>query len=79
MRGSKCSWLRDAIGGFLGGCVDKDTSGVMHHDKPTFRESKVYLSDNKIQPMIHQLEATADRVMDRKNDDEMRLSITLKI
>lgn len=66
---SQCSWLSDAIGGFFGDCVDKATSGMIDHAKQAFRESMDYLFDNKIQPMIHQLEATADRVMDHARDD----------
>ena len=38
MPGSQLSWLSDAIGGFFEGCVDKATSGVMHHTMQAFRE-----------------------------------------
>jgi ElaB/YqjD/DUF883 family membrane-anchored ribosome-binding protein len=66
---SKCGWLGDMLGGFFGNVVDKATSGMIDHAKQAFRESMDYVFDNKIQPLIHQLEATADRVMDHAKDD----------
>lgn len=67
--GTKCGWLSNIIGGFFGGIVDKATSGMIDHAKQAFRESMDYVFDKKISPLINQLEATADRVMDRARDD----------
>jgi hypothetical protein len=67
--GTKCGWLGNLIGDFFGGVVDKATDGMIEHAKQAFRESMDYVFDNKINPLINQLEATADRVMDRAKDD----------
>lgn len=66
---AKCGWLGKIIGGFFGDVVDKATSGMIDHAKAAFRESMDYLFDKKILPLINQLEATADRVMDHAKDD----------
>jgi hypothetical protein len=66
---TKCGWLSNLVGGFFGGVVDKATDGMIEHAKQAFRESMDYVFDNKINPLINQLEATADRVMDRAKDD----------
>ena len=66
---TKCGFLSDMLGGFFGNIVDGATKGMIDRAKQAFRESMDYLFDNKLQPMIHQLEATADRVLDRARDD----------
>ncbi len=67
--GTKCGWLSSMLGGFFGDIVDGATSGMIEHAKQAFRESMDYVFDKKINPLINQLEATADRVMDRAKDD----------
>ena len=66
---SKCGWISDTIGGWFGGIVDKASSGMIDHAKQAFRESMDLLFDTKIQPLINQLEATANRVLDHAKDD----------
>jgi hypothetical protein len=67
--GTNCGWLSNLVGNFFGGVVDKATDGMIEHAKQAFRESMDYVFDNKINPLINQLEATADRVMDRAKED----------
>jgi ElaB/YqjD/DUF883 family membrane-anchored ribosome-binding protein len=66
---TKCGFISDVLGRFFGGIVDGATKGMIDNAKQAFRESMDYLFDNKLQPLIHQLEATADRVLDRAKDD----------
>lgn len=66
---SKCGFISNLIGNFFGDIVDKASSKLVDHAKEAFRESMDYLFDNKILPLINQLEATADRVMDHAKDD----------
>jgi hypothetical protein len=67
--GTNCGWIKKTVGKFFGGVVNKATEGTIDHSKQAFRESMDYVFDNKINPLINQLEATADRVIDRAKDD----------
>jgi F0F1-type ATP synthase membrane subunit b/b' len=65
----KSGWVSDLLGGFFGDIVDDATKGLIDNAKEAFRESMDYLFDNKIKDMINQIEATADRVIDKAKDD----------
>jgi len=66
---TKCGVISDLLGGFWGDIIDKATEGMIDNVKQAFRESMDYLFDEKILPLINQLEASADRVMDHAKDD----------
>lgn len=68
-RPAKCGWISNMLGGFFGDIVDGATSGLIDNAKAAFRESMDYLFDHKVLPLINQLEATANRVMDHARDD----------
>lgn len=66
---SNCGGIANILGGFFGYLVDKASAKMIDHIRDAFRESMDYLFDHKILPMINQLEASADRVMDHAKDD----------
>ena len=78
---TKQGWISDKIGGFFGNIVDKSMSKVIDRAKEAFRESCDYLFDQKIKPMIDQIEAAAERTMDhvKEDIDEMVDHVTNKI
>lgn len=76
---TKCGWISSLIGNFFGDITDRASSKLIDHAKAAFRESMDYLFDNKIIPLINQLEATADRVMDHAKDDINQIIENFKI
>ena len=66
---SKQGWISDKIGNFFGGIVNKSTEGLIEHAKQAFKESMDYLFDQKLKPLINQIEATAERAMDHAVED----------
>jgi hypothetical protein len=66
---TKSSWVSKMLGNFFGDIVGRASKGLIDNAKNAFRESMDYLFDNKLLPLINQLEAAADRVMDHAKDD----------
>jgi ElaB/YqjD/DUF883 family membrane-anchored ribosome-binding protein len=66
---TKCGRISNLIGDFFNDITTRASSGLIDNAKQAFRESMDYLFDNRILPLINQLEATADRVMDHARDD----------
>jgi len=66
---TKSGWIADKIFGALTNKVNDLAVKLLGEAKQAFRESLDYLFDTKINPLINQLEATADRVMDKARDD----------
>jgi hypothetical protein len=57
------------IGSFFNDCIDEATSNLVGKVKQALIESMDVLFDKKITPMIHEIEATSNRVMDHTKDD----------
>lgn len=66
---TQSSWISNIIFGNIEKKINDMASKLIGEAKQAFRESCDYLFDNKIIPLINQLEATADRVMDHAKDD----------
>lgn len=66
---SNQGWISDKIGGFFGGIVNKATDKLIEHAKQAFKESMDYLFDQKLKPLINQIEAAAERAMDHAVED----------
>lgn len=66
---TKCGMIGKLLGNFFNDITSRATSGLIDNAKRAFRESMDYLFDNKLLPLINQLEATADRVVDHAKDD----------
>ena len=66
---TQSSWITDKIFGSITDKINEMGAKLIGEAKQAFRESIDYLFDNKIIPLINQLEATADRVMDHAKDD----------
>jgi len=66
---ARSGWLSNLLFGGITNKINEMGSKLIGEAKQAFRESMDYLFDNKIIPMINQLEATADRVMDHARDD----------
>jgi len=66
---TQSSWISDLIFGNITDKINELGSKLIGEAKQAFRESIDYLFDNKIIPLINQLEASADRVMDHAKDD----------
>ena len=67
---AKAGWISDKIGGFFGGIVNKATEGIFKQGgeliekaKKAFLESMDVLFDQKIKPMIFQIQSMVDRAM----------------
>jgi len=69
LKRSQSGWVTDEIGGYFNSIVEKSANGLIGNAKAAFRESMDYLFDNKIKPLLYQLEAAADRVIDKAKDD----------
>jgi hypothetical protein len=57
------------IGSFFNDCIDDASSNLIGKIKQALFESMDELFDRKITPMIHEIEATSNRVMDHTKDD----------
>lgn len=66
---SKCGWISNLIFGGIKNKIEDLGRNLIGEAKQAFQESMDYLFDNKIVPLVNQLEATADRVMDHAKDD----------
>lgn len=66
---TKCGMISKLLGDFFNDITSRAASGLVDNAKRAFRESMDYLFDNKLLPLINQLEATADRVVDHAKDD----------
>lgn len=66
---SQSSWISNLIFGKITDKINDLGSKLIGEAKQALRESMDYLFYNKIIPLINQLEATADRVMDHARDD----------
>ena len=66
---TQSSWISNLIFGNITNKINEMASKLVGEAKQAFRESIDFLFDNKIIPLINQLEATADRVLDHAKDD----------
>jgi len=74
-RPAQAGWISNTIGKFFGGIVNKSVEGIFNQGgeliekaKKAFLESMDVVFDQKIKPMIYQLQSMVDRAMGQMDD-----------
>src|SRR5690242_15971193 len=74
----KCEWLGQIVGEFFKDAINNATEPMILNAKLAFRESMDYVFDNKISPLINQIEAISYRIMDREAKEIKQMTNDLK-